>query len=121
VVNEIDRLLADHTYAEIAERLNARGLASGYGKAFTAERVKVTARAYGLQSRYTRLRQGGWLTLEEVAAKLGVCTATVKRRRAAGTLAVEAIRSNDMGEYLYKDPAGGHVKSGLVSTRTKEL
>jgi len=104
VVREIDRLLADHTHAEIAAILNEAGQVSGTGQAFHARRVGKVIRAYHLKTRYARLREAGLLTLTGIARRLGVCRATVKLRRAAGTLAVRAVRLDDVGRYLYEDP-----------------
>jgi hypothetical protein len=104
VVRLIDRELGHHTHAEIAEILNCKGLVSGTGKSFDARRVGKVQRAYRLKSRYTRLREQGLLTLAEMAARLGVCSATVKIRRAQGRLGAPAVRLDDVGRYLYEDP-----------------
>jgi hypothetical protein len=104
VVRTIDRLLADHTHAEIAAQLNEEGHVSGTGKGFDARRVGVVRKAYRLKTRYTRLRKAGLLTLTETAKKLGICRATVKIRRAEGRLGVRAVRIDDVGRYLYEDP-----------------
>jgi DNA invertase Pin-like site-specific DNA recombinase len=112
VVREIDRLLADHTHAEIAAILNDAGHVSGTGKAFGAARVGKVIRAYGLKTRYARLREAGLLTLKEVAKKLGVCQATVKLRRAEGRLGVRAVRLDDVGRYLYEDPEKPPLEAG---------
>ena len=114
VVEEIERLLFPHTHAEIAQILNEKGYVSGTGKSFDARRVGVIQRAYGLKSRYARLRQAGWLTLKDVAKKLGICRATVKVRRAEGRLGIRALRLDDVGRYLYEDP-------GKVPAKTPNL
>ena len=104
VVREIDRLLADHTHAELAAILNDAGHVSGTGKAFDAARVGKVIRAYRLKTRYARLRETGLLTLTEISGKLGICRATVKIRRAEGRLGGRAVRLDDVGRYLYEDP-----------------
>jgi len=104
VVRLIDRKLGHHTHAEIAEILNGKGLVSGTGRPFDARRVGKIHRAYRLKSRYTRLREQGLLTLTELAARLAVCPATVKIRRAQGRLGVRAVQLDDVGRYLYEDP-----------------
>jgi DNA invertase Pin-like site-specific DNA recombinase len=103
VVEEIDRLLDGHTEGEIAEILNARGFVSGQGKPFHARRVRVIRRAYRLKSRYTRLREQGWLNLTELSKKLATHPTTLKKRRAAGVLGLGTVRLNDMDQYLYED------------------
>ncbi len=104
VLEEIDRLLDEHTDGEIASILNERGFVSGCGKAFHARRVQKIRRGYRLKTRYTRLHDKGWLNLGEVSKKLGICAATVKRRRAQGMLSVNGIKLNDMDQYMYEDP-----------------
>lgn len=78
MIAEIDRLLDNHNYGEIASILNQRGLRSGVGLAFDSVSVGVVRRAYLLKTRYDRLRERGLLTLAEIAKILGVCKDTVK-------------------------------------------
>jgi DNA invertase Pin-like site-specific DNA recombinase len=102
VVSEIDRLLDDHTDSEIAKLLNARGMASGGGKRFTRLKVRKVRIAYDLKDRFSRLRARGLLSLDEIAARLNVCTGTIKVWRRAGLLRVH--RSDDRGQYLFEPP-----------------
>jgi DNA invertase Pin-like site-specific DNA recombinase len=115
VVREIDRRLADHTHAEIAEILNDGGHRSGMGRSFDAMRVGKVLRAYHLKTRYARLREAGLLTLKEIAGKLGVCRATVKIRRADERLGIRAVRLDDVGRYLYEDPEKSRLAAGDLS------
>src|SRR5207245_2216594 len=57
---------------------------------------------YQLTDRFTRLRATGMLTLEEIAAQLGVCTSTVKIWRHHGLLRAHAY--NDQGACLHEPP-----------------
>jgi DNA invertase Pin-like site-specific DNA recombinase len=102
VVTEIDRLLDDHPCGAIANILNARGVVSGYGNRFGGRMIARLTIEYGLKSRFTRLREQGMLTLDEIARRLGICTKQVKSWRTAGLL--RAHRCNDKHEYLYEDP-----------------
>jgi DNA invertase Pin-like site-specific DNA recombinase len=102
VVSEIDRLLDDHTDAQIAKLLNDRGMTSGGGKRFTRLRVRKIRIAYNLKERFFRLRARGLLTLDEIAARLNVCSHTIKVWRRAGLL--RAHRSDDRGDYLFEPP-----------------
>jgi len=110
-VTEIDRLLEDHTYREVARILNGRGLASGTGNRFDGRRVNVVRRAYCLPSRNERLRARGLLTLDEIAARLCLSTATIKAQRRAGRLPVRAYRVDDNGRFMYEDPDTVATKS----------
>jgi hypothetical protein len=101
VVKEIDRLLDGHTDAEIAELLNSHGMTSGEGKPFSRLIVRRIRIDYELESRYSRLRARGLLSLDEIAAALGVCRATIHLWRRAGLLRAHRC---DNGEYLFERP-----------------
>jgi DNA invertase Pin-like site-specific DNA recombinase/DNA-binding transcriptional regulator YiaG len=100
VVAEVDRLLNEHTEAQIAVLLNEMGLRSGTGRAFTRGLVKRIRNNYNLRSRFDRLRKAGLLTQEEIAHQLGVSRATVHDWRRSGLL--KAQMCNDKPEYLYE-------------------
>jgi hypothetical protein len=103
VVQEIDRLMNDHTPLQIAAILNARGVTSGAGAAFHPQLVARLARNYQLKPRYERLRERGLLTLEEMADKLQVTPTTVKIWLRQGLLRGHAY--SDKNECLY-EPLG---------------
>ncbi|CAP41744.1 recombinase family protein [Bordetella petrii] len=102
VVEEIDRLLNDHTPLQIAAILNERGVTSGAGAAFHPQLVARLARNYQLKPRYERLRERGLLTLEEMADKLQVTPTTVKIWLRHGLLRGHAY--SDKNECLYEEP-----------------
>ena len=104
MVEEIDRLLEEHTYSEIAAILNEQGLRSGQGNDFDGHRIKKIRRAYKLKDRRTRLEEKGFLTLEEVATKLNLSPRAVKLRRAAQKLPIDCVKLTDKGDYMYVDP-----------------
>jgi hypothetical protein len=106
IVEQIDRLLDDHTDGDIAEILNERGTVSGAGQRFHGRRIQAIRRAYGLPSRAQRLRARGLLTLDELASRLNICAETVKLRRREGRLEVSCHRADDNDRYLYEDPGG---------------
>jgi len=89
-------------FSHVADILNARGLHSGKGKSFDRIRVRRICRAYGLKSRYQRLREIGLLTREELAAKQGVDRMTISKWRQQGR--IKAHLANDDPQYLYEDP-----------------
>jgi hypothetical protein len=103
VVDAIDTLLNEMTDHHIAESLNAQGLQSGTGQAFTARIVSRLRRIYGLKSRYDRLRQAGMLTAQEMAQQLDICSKTLHLWRHDGRLRAHVY--NDKGECLY-EPLG---------------
>ena len=113
VVELVNQLLDHHTYSEIAAILNERGLRPGAsarpgqaGNRFTATHVAYVMHAYGLRSRYDRLRQRGMLNKKEMAERLGVHEQTVDRWATCGL--IRAHFYNDHGWQLYELP-GPHM------------
>jgi DNA invertase Pin-like site-specific DNA recombinase len=102
VLAEIDRLLDEHTDGEVADILNARGLRPGVADKFSHFIIWKLRHMYGLEDRFCRLRRKGLLTLEEMAAVLGVHPTTVKSRQWKGRLASQIY--NDKGSRLYVPP-----------------
>jgi DNA invertase Pin-like site-specific DNA recombinase len=110
VVAEIDRLLDHHTCQAVADQLNSRGFAPGYGKSFHGPMIARIAKDHGLKTRWERLRKRGMLTLDEIGKQLGICSDQVKAWRAAGLL--RAHLCNDKNEYLYEDPGPNPPRVG---------
>lgn len=102
VIAEVDRLLDEHTDGEIAALLNERGVVPRVASEFTPLVINHIRQTYGLRDRYTRLREQGLLTLKEIAAELGVCTATVKKWQLEGRLVSHVY--NEKGQRLYAPP-----------------
>ena len=108
VVELVNTLLDDHTYPEIADILNDRGIRPG-GSArrgqddarFTALRVAYLAHEYELRSRYDCLRARGILTRQETAASLGICESTLMRWVEHGLVVRHAYNAH---AYLYEAP-----------------
>ena len=110
VVAEIDHLLDRHTDGEVAQLLNERGIASATGRPFDARRIQVIRRAYGLPTREQRLRARGFLSLDQIAARLGLHKETVKRHRREGRLPLRCHRVDDNNRFMYEDPDACQAK-----------
>jgi hypothetical protein len=102
VVQLVDDLLNAGTDEQVAAILNERGLRSGKGEAFSGRLVANIRRAYGLKTRYERLRAAGMLTTEEIAAVLGIRQGTVKDWYHAGL--IQGYIYNDKHSCLYAPP-----------------
>jgi hypothetical protein len=97
---KIDQLLDFHTDAEIAEKLNAQGQRTYAGLPFQANHVSQLRRKHGLKDRFTRLREAGLLTVEELAETYGVKPQTIWRWYHHGLIQGECY--NDRGSRLFR-------------------
>jgi len=113
----VDRLLDEHTDAEVAAKLNQNNHRSGTGKPFTAQIVLHLRRAHGLPSHAERLRARGLLTIGEIAERLGVHTSTIKAWHRAGLLI--SHKANDKNERLFDPPTAGDPR--LVKQQGRRL
>ncbi len=100
VVQEIDRLLENHSEIAIAAILNGKGYLSGRCSSFKPNMVSAIRRRYGLKDRYTRFREAGMLTLDEIVKELEVSSETIKKWRKKGLLKTQRARN----ELLYERP-----------------
>jgi hypothetical protein len=98
----LDRLLDDHTDAEVADALNRAERRTGEGKPFTARIVLHLRRAHQLPSHADRLQAAGLLSLTEMAQRLHVHPRTVKDWHAAGFLV--GHKANDKNEQRFEPP-----------------
>jgi MerR HTH family regulatory protein len=102
MVAEMDRLLDDHNYADVARILNEKGFKTGDGLPLESPAVGYIRTAYGLKSRFDRLRERGMLTISEIARRCGVSTKTISEWRQRGRICARAI--NDRNQFLFEDP-----------------
>jgi hypothetical protein len=102
VVAEIDQLLEHHTDTEVARLLDERGFRTGEGHRPHRLAVRRIRKAYGLRSRYDRLRDHGLLTRQELARALDVRPSTVNMWRRAGL--IQGVVADDRGQCLYPHP-----------------
>lgn len=108
IVDLVDRLLDDHIYVEIADILNARGFRPGGSgwpgrqeSRFTRQRVQYLVHTYGLRPRFARLRERGFLTKTELAARLGIHVATLTSWVKHGIIKAHAYNGH---AWLYEAP-----------------
>ncbi len=86
VVSMVDRLLDDHSEADVAEILNAKGFRPGRGVRYNYRIVARVRRTYRMKTRFERLRAKGFLTHLELAAKYGVTKNSIWRWRRDGLI-----------------------------------
>jgi DNA invertase Pin-like site-specific DNA recombinase len=102
IIAEIDRLLDERNESQIARQLNEQGWHSSTGSQFNLRMVNQLRRAYKLKSRRQRLRDQGWLTVQETAVLLECPPGLVNHWRTAGLLV--AVHFSDKNDWLYQKP-----------------
>lgn len=107
IVAEIDRLLDQHSDAEIARILNERGLKTGADGRFDVIKICQLRYYYGLKGRRERLQAQGWITAREMAALLECPLTVVSHWHKVGLLT--ATRFNARADLLYQRPSEGIV------------
>ena len=115
LISEIDRLLDEGTDAEAAHLLNEKGLTTYEGKALTGTSVGRLRIRYGLKDRYTRLREAGMLTADEVADLLSARPGTIVVWARKGLLVAHPY--NARGECLFEVPDDD--LAGILSARLR--
>ena len=103
VIEEIRVLATGHADDQIACTLNSRRYRSGTGKSFTASRVRYIRLAYGVESYCQHLQRSGWLTLPEIARKIGVHPHTARIYAKEGILRAVRVNGKDL---LFQPPTG---------------
>jgi hypothetical protein len=117
MVAEMDGLLDHYNYADTARILNGRGFKTGDGLPFTPIAVGYVRKAYGLKSRFDRLRERGLLTITEMAKACGVSINTIGHWRKKGLIGAHPI--NDRAQFLFEDPGRNPPKKHSRKASTK--
>lgn len=102
IIEGIDRLMQEHTESEVAQLLNQQGWRSSTGREFTDRIVKQLRHNHKLKTREERLRNQGWLTVQEIASLLGCRPGHVNHWRKTGLL--KAVRYGNALHQLYERP-----------------
>jgi DNA invertase Pin-like site-specific DNA recombinase len=103
-IEAIRALAVEQTDGQVAHALNSRRYRSGTGKSFTGLMVRQLRLSYGIESYGQRLRRIGWLTVPEIACRIGVHPMTAKIYAKSGLL--RAVRINDKGDLLFEPTEG---------------
>lgn len=119
VIELIDQLLDDHTFAPIADILNTRQAPhGGIASPWTGDHVARYCHERGLRSHYQRLRDTGLLTLDEIAQQLTAHTQSIKRWHQLGLITGQ--QADDRGIFLYH-PGQGRPTRGQVKETGQRL
>ena len=98
-VAQLDELLNQHTYRQVAQCLNQRGYVNGAGVPFSSASVQWVQEYHKLKSYKDRLLERGMLTPHQIAQRCGIPYNTVKFWRQKGR--IHGIPCNDRGHWLY--------------------
>ena len=131
-IEAIRALAVEQTDTQVAQALNSRNYRSGAGKSFTGLMVRQLRLSYGIESYGQRLRRIGWLTVPEIACRIGVHPTTARTYAKNGIL--RAMRINDKGDLLFEPTASSiprthrgkryrdsHLRSNLTSQMRNEV
>ena len=99
VRRQIDALLDEYTDAQVAHILNEQQMRTGAGDTFSKTSIKWVRYASKIKSLKERLLDTGWLTVEQVSARLGLHRTSICRLRLQGKL--QGRICNDGGQWLY--------------------
>ncbi len=77
VIRVIEECLETGTDRQVCTRLNELGLTNWRGQPFTTKRITTVRYAYGIKTRFQRLRERGLMTVEEIASQLDVSPTTI--------------------------------------------
>lgn len=94
----LEVLLAAHTDGKAASKLNEEGFTTGAGALFDVAAVRWLQHRWGIKSYRDHLRDEGYLTAAEMAAKLGMSVSQTCHWRRQGRL--RATPYNDRGDQL---------------------
>jgi len=101
-IAELDRLLDEHSEAEVVQMLNERGWRSSTGQPFSLTLLQGLRRTYRLKSRFTRLQEQGLLTARQIEDMLGPGSNRAKYWQKAGVL--KLVKLNQHYKNLYQRP-----------------
>lgn len=96
----LEVLLETHTDGEVAAKLNEEGFTTGAGAPFDLAAVRWLQHRWGIKSYRDHLRDEGYLTPTEMAAKLGLSKSYASELRRSGRLL--ATPYNDPGDHLFQ-------------------
>ncbi len=103
VRRQIDELLDQYTDAQVACILNEQKMRTGAGDTFDTVSVKWVRYSAKIKSLKERLLDAGWLTVQQVSARLRLSRASICKLRVQGKL--QGRICNDHGQWLYWLPA----------------
>jgi hypothetical protein len=116
LVQKVNELLESYDENQVAEKLNAEGLQSSCGRAFTRARIFRLCQTHKLPGRTERLRQRGYLRGSEMAKLLGVHWGSLPYWRKLGF--IKGTAQNLHVGYFYEPPSQQVIET--IQKRSKK-
>lgn len=116
IVQQVNELLETYDESQVAEKLNAAGLQSSCGHAFTRARIFRLCQTHKLPSRIERLQRRGYLRGSEMAKLLGVHWGALPYWRKLGF--IKGTAQNLHVGYFYEPPSQEVIEA--VQKRSKK-
>jgi DNA invertase Pin-like site-specific DNA recombinase len=116
IVQKVNELLDNYDENQVAEKLNADGLRTSCGHAFTRARIFRLCQTHKLPGRIERLRQRGYLRGSEMAKRLGVHWGALPYWRKLGFIK-GTVQNLHVG-YFYEPPSQQVIET--IQKRSKK-
>jgi DNA invertase Pin-like site-specific DNA recombinase len=102
VVDIIKATASSHTNEEIADILKKEGCLSGKGVPISVAMVSYIMREYNILSFREHLKAKGFISASEKAAQLNISVSALHKRKLAGTLGCNWVKTSGNGGYVFE-------------------
>jgi len=100
IIRKVDELTENHITSEVAAILNKKGYRLWSGNMFTYRSIRYIIRVYKIKSRYERLKEKGYLTLQEKMLETNFSQEEIMQMRNEEKIVF--YKATDRNEYLYE-------------------
>jgi DNA invertase Pin-like site-specific DNA recombinase len=104
VLEFLEREAESHNYRELTQMLNEQGYKRECGRPFTTKNVNRIMKDYHIKTMKDRYLEKGWITLPEVAKRLGITPAALKYRIRVGKYKGKYVQVEYRSTFLF-DPS----------------
>ena len=101
VITFLEKNAEHHHYKELTDMLNEQGYKRECGRPFTPKNVNRIMADYGIKTKKERYLERGWLTLEDVAARMGITRPALRYRLQTGSFKGEYIQVEERRTLLF--------------------
>lgn len=105
VIDFLRKEAESHPYTQLTAMLNEQGYSRQCGRPFTPKNVHRIMKDYGIKSMKQRYLDRGWLTLYEMAERVGITPAGLSYQVKHGIYQGDFVVVEDRGTMLFAPPA----------------